>query len=167
MMPPFRRALGALDSSFRFGTCGSSKASKPQQLVAAADHLHLLSILHSSGILHHSARWTPRERRFSRLVMRTPTRRLDFISAPQTPMWWLVLVFWCTINLNCARNAADLPVFRLVCCLGLAVPGSDVPSPHRVHGGVTAAQVPPEAAKKHVGAPLSPENVTIVKFRQN
>ena len=27
--------------------------------------------------------------------------------------------------------------------------------------------VPPEAAKKHVGAPLSPENVTIVKFRQN
>jgi hypothetical protein len=41
-----------------------------------------------------------------------------------------------------------------------------VPSPHRV-GGVTAAQVPPEAAKKHVGAPLSPENVTIVKFRQN
>jgi hypothetical protein len=78
----------------------------------------------------------------------------------------LVLILWSTLNLSLARDAADLPDFRLVCCLGLAVPGSDVPSPHRV-GGVTTAQMPPEAAKKHVGAPLSPENVTIVKFRQN
>jgi hypothetical protein len=78
----------------------------------------------------------------------------------------LVLILWSSHNLSLTGLAADLPVFRLVCCLGLVVPGSDVPSPHRVCG-VTAAQVPSEAAKKHVGAPLSPENVTIVKFRQN
>jgi hypothetical protein len=117
MMPPFRRALGALDSSFRFGTCGSSKASQRISTGCCCRSAALLPILHSSGSLHRSARWAPRKRRFSRLGMRTPTRRLDFCSAPQTPMWWLVLVFLVHDQPELCRWRQSASFRRLACCL--------------------------------------------------